>query len=290
MKKYGLPYQGSKSKIAEDIVNVLPPAKNFYDLFAGGCAITHCAVESKKWAHVFANDLQDAPQLFLDAVNGTYKGECRWISREQFHSEKTTDPYIRWIWSFGNNGRNYMFGRNIEPVKKAAHEYLFDNGYDRTKETRIKLIKQFKADKNIQGRLKLPQLERLERLERLEQLQQLQQLEQLEQLERLERITVYKKDYRQIKIKPSSVVYCDIPYEQKAAQKGKETYYGASFDSEAFYDWARDAKFPVYFSSGFAPDDFECVWQKEKQCLMNNKNSRGKKVIVEKLFWNGVCS
>lgn len=41
--RYGLPYKGSKNKIAERIVDFLPKAKNFYDLFAGGCAITHCA-------------------------------------------------------------------------------------------------------------------------------------------------------------------------------------------------------------------------------------------------------
>ena len=39
MSKYGILYQGSKNKIAEKIINLLPPADNFYDLFAGGCAI-----------------------------------------------------------------------------------------------------------------------------------------------------------------------------------------------------------------------------------------------------------
>lgn len=45
MKKlYGVPYQGSKNSIAEKIINIIPSAENFYDLFAGGCAITHCAM------------------------------------------------------------------------------------------------------------------------------------------------------------------------------------------------------------------------------------------------------
>lgn len=42
---YGLPYLGSKSKIANDIISLFPPAENFYDLFAGGCAITHVSTE-----------------------------------------------------------------------------------------------------------------------------------------------------------------------------------------------------------------------------------------------------
>lgn len=37
---YGLPYMGSKNKIAEWILSYLPKAENLYDLFCGGCAIT----------------------------------------------------------------------------------------------------------------------------------------------------------------------------------------------------------------------------------------------------------
>jgi len=275
---------GSKSKIAKDIIDVLPDANNLYDLFAGGCAITHCALESGKYKKVFVNDLNTAPQLFLDALNGKYRNEKRWISREHFYAEKERDAYIRWVWSFGNNGRSYLFGKDVEPLKKAAHKYLFNHGYDGTKEKRIKLIKQFKADKKIKGRFELQQLQQLQQLEQLERLQKLQQLERLERLER--RMIVSQKDYRKIKIKSHSVIYCDIPYCHKLGYK--EKYYGIEFDAEAFYNWARAANFPVYFSSVYAPKDFKVVWKKETRCKMINKNSRGKKVIVERLFWNGV--
>ena len=46
---YGLPYVGSKNKIAKTIIDFLPPADHFYDLFAGGCAITHAAILSNKY-------------------------------------------------------------------------------------------------------------------------------------------------------------------------------------------------------------------------------------------------
>lgn len=37
---YGLPYMGSKNKIAEWVVGHFPEKKkHFYDLFAGGCAV-----------------------------------------------------------------------------------------------------------------------------------------------------------------------------------------------------------------------------------------------------------
>lgn len=43
---YGVPYMGSKNRIAKDIIAKLPTGKRFVDLFAGGCAITHAAILS----------------------------------------------------------------------------------------------------------------------------------------------------------------------------------------------------------------------------------------------------
>ena len=45
--KYGVPYQGSKSAIADIIVDAIPSGGTFYDLFSGGCAISHRAALSK---------------------------------------------------------------------------------------------------------------------------------------------------------------------------------------------------------------------------------------------------
>ena len=38
-RRYGTPYKGSKNQIAEWVYSHFPKATNFYDLFAGGCAI-----------------------------------------------------------------------------------------------------------------------------------------------------------------------------------------------------------------------------------------------------------
>ena len=70
MARYGIPYRGSKSRIAEWVVENLPPADTLVDLFAGGCAVTHAAVLSGKFEHFIVNDISDAPKLFIDAVNG----------------------------------------------------------------------------------------------------------------------------------------------------------------------------------------------------------------------------
>lgn len=123
--RFGLPYQGSKNKLAERIVALLPSAKHLYDVFAGGCAITHCALLSGKWECVHFSDTNDSVSLFKDCLEGNVPDGSRWISREEFEMFKDTDPYIRIVWSFGNNQRDYLYSRQIEPYKKAVHEMIF---------------------------------------------------------------------------------------------------------------------------------------------------------------------
>lgn len=119
--RYGVPYKGSKNGIAEWVVSIFPERANFYDLFAGGCAVTHCAMLSGKFKSYTINDIEDVPQLFMDAVNGKFSNEKRWISREDFFALKDKEAYIRYCWSFGNNGRVYLYSREVEPWKKALH-------------------------------------------------------------------------------------------------------------------------------------------------------------------------
>ena len=79
-RNYGLPYQGSKNRIACDIVEQLPPTEVLVDLFCGGCAVTHAAMETGKWRRFIANDIDGRiPQLFEDAINGKYQDEKRAI-------------------------------------------------------------------------------------------------------------------------------------------------------------------------------------------------------------------
>lgn len=92
---YGVPYMGSKNKIAKDIIEVLSSGERLVDLFAGGCAITHCGMLSGKWSEFLANDLNGKmPQLFLDAIEGKFANEVWWISREDFFALKDIEPFI----------------------------------------------------------------------------------------------------------------------------------------------------------------------------------------------------
>jgi hypothetical protein len=282
---YGVPYKGSKNFIAPWIIEMIPPAENFYDLFAGGCAITHCAMLSGKWNNFVCNDLDGGGiNLFIDAINGKFKNERRWISRDDFFRFKDKDPFVKFCWSFGNNGKSYLYGRAVEKEKKKMHDYafgddsVFPNAVTDSKSPcdRMLFLKHYLIQNNKHSLPKgLEILQRLQRLESLERLKSLQSLESLQSLQSLQNIEMYKSDYRDVKIRPDSVVYCDIPY------KGTSKYFN-DFNYEDFYDWAIEKKEPIYISEYQMPERFHLISKKIKQCRFNSNN----KVTVENLYSN----
>ena len=224
---YGLPYKGSKNRIAKKILDVLPAAPVLYDVFAGGCAITHAALLSGKYSRVVANDVNGMiPAAFEKAIRGGFRNEDRWISRDDFQKLYKTDPYVAICFSFGNNLRWYCYARELEPYKRALHYAIFwkDTGpwrelcpetadalkaaveseTDRHKR-RIKagraIVTALKTglvngtidpavmNKSIYRKIRLENDERFERLKNLETLQTDESLCRLQSLERLERIT-----------------------------------------------------------------------------------------------------
>jgi len=123
---FGLPYKGSKNRIAKKILDILPPAPALYDVFAGGCAITHAALLSGKYSRVVANDINGMiPAAFEKAIRGGFRNEDRWISRDDFRRLYKTDPYVASCFSFGNNLRWYCYARDLEPYKRALHYAIF---------------------------------------------------------------------------------------------------------------------------------------------------------------------
>ena len=247
MDSYGLPYQGSKNKIAEFIISKLPRAEHFYDLFAGGCAITHCALVSGKYNHIHANDIQvKYPQLFYDAAHGKYRNENRVITRDEFFMFKDTDALVELCWSFGNGKTTYLWDKNIEDVKQAACKVIMSDDMINRRLYFNEFINKLKSIMYVEENDKLIQLKTLESLERI------QCLERLGEMHILERLYISGKSYNEVEILPNSVVYCDPPY---IGTKG----YCVDFDHEQFYEWLRTTNFPVYISEYTMPSDFAIV-------------------------------
>ena len=154
---FGLPYKGSKSAIAKDIIGVLPVGNRLVDLFCGGCAITDYALKNTdKFNKFLINDIDERnPKTYMKALNGGFRNEDRWISRQDFFKLKETDDYVRLCFSFGNNGKTYMYGPQIEPYKRAIHHIVFWKDYAPMEElcpAVVKTIHDYCDDKDRKGR------------------------------------------------------------------------------------------------------------------------------------------
>ena len=125
IRKYGAAYQGSKSKIADEIISLLPAKKYFVDAFSGGGALAHCALESGKFENIIANDLQSKKILeahFLWTPEQHLEFQKRWVTKEEF--EQTNDLYIKTCWSFSNNRKVYIYSKACYEYKRRLHNAI----------------------------------------------------------------------------------------------------------------------------------------------------------------------
>lgn len=301
---FGVPYKGSKNLIANKIVDILPAGNTLYDVFAGGCAVTHCAYLRHKFNNYVVNDLNDIPSLFVRALSGE-KFSSNWVSRTEFFAKKDTDPYIRTCWSFGNNGCDYIYSHNIEPYKKALHYAVFFDSFDRLKilcpevhdyvragmkdidirdtKTRRKQIGMLIVEWiKAYGNNELIQSNPLYKTIKVKY-NQPKELQSLESLERLQSppITVKQGDYRELKFDdPKGIIYCDPPY--KNTSKYGRTKALHFFDYNAFYLWCEQQTLPVYISEYYMPEDrFLCIAEFEKQSTICATKS---KKVIERVY------
>jgi len=273
---YGIPYKGSKNKIAENIIAQLPPTKHFYDLFGGGGAMTHCALMSGKYQYIHYNELNPLVfKAFKMAINGEFKDENRWISKEDFERLKDTDPYVACCFSFGNSFRTYAYNSETEKFKKAVHYSIFFN--DNSLLNTYIDIKDFKySSGNIkERRLELQRYMKTNLIESLERLERLQSLESINNGGGV--VLLSNLSYDEVPIENDSVIYCDPPY-------ANTDTYCISFEHDKFHEWlrkCREKNQQVFISEYQMPDDFFEVYFKEKTCSFNDQKATHK---LEKLF------
>ena len=319
VENYGLPYAGSKSRIAHWVIDNLPSGRVLIDAFAGGCAITHRALLSQKWQTVIANDINGKyPQLFADAMHGQYRDEKRWISREDFERLKSKDACVACCWSFGNNVRTYMYSQAIEPYKRALHyAIVFDdfapmqelmpevaqavhdalqgqnNLHDRRITAQNVIVKTLKritddnfAHQIIQSNPLYQTIKHTSKntpsLQSLQSLESLERLQRLQSLESLERLQVTSLSYDEIDIPDGAVVYCDPPY--YACDKRLYDGTANAFDHNAFHDWCVSVSKtnPIFISEYSIEDDrFEIVAEKQKMTSMSSNKSFN---VTERLY------
>jgi site-specific DNA-adenine methylase len=294
----GIPYMGSKRKLASQIVNFIleqnPNTKYFYDLFGGGGSISFDAVQRLQVERVFYNEFNTGVVSLLKDIkeNGVRKEYYDWVSRKEFHEFKDKDCWkaglIKTCWSFGNSQKGYLFSQENEKLKRPIHEIIVN----KSKKERDFFYKKyglfipedlFDNDKSIhERRLDVIRFIKkridLEQLGRLQQLEQLEQLGRLQQLGRFQNLEIYNLSYDKVKIETpieQTVIYCDPPY------KGTGKY-EKDIDHEKFFDFVKNSPFKIYVS-GY-DFDLSCVLEMEHRVTLSSTNNSKK--IIEKLFCN----
>lgn len=239
--------------------------------------MTHSAILSNKWNEFLYNDYDKIVcEYFEKAIKGEYKNETRVITREDFERLKDTDPYVKFVWSFGNKGGEYLWGKGIQEIKLLACRMIMDNDWhDRFQHYRKFVRRVLKGEHN-----EVLELQRLERLQSLQSLERLERLQSLESLERLGHIKCTNMSYQDYEYQDGDIVYCDPPYENTTR------YNNQGFDSKAFYEWVKTRPYQVWFSSYEISDD---SFYKEKifslQKIMSNVQDK-KSYANEYLYSN----
>lgn len=266
----GIPYMGSKRKIAADLIhymaNANPNAVHFYDLFGGGGAMSFAALQTGLFESVHYNELNKAVVALLEKIrtDGVTDEFYQWIGRERFFELIEGDDWFAGLaqtcWSFGSNQKGYLYGRNIEPIKRVAHDEVMAAGGNAHRHEVLR-------ERRKAGRFDLEHLERL------------QHLENLARLEQLARLQITSLDYRGVPISTppeQTVIYCDIPYQ------GTGEYKHGGFDHDAFFEWCRQSPYKIYVSSYDAP--MSCVFEiAHRSTLAATDNNRR---VTERLFCN----
>ncbi len=283
MKNWGLPYQGSKNRIAPKIIEQLPSADVFVDCMAGGCAVTHAALLSGKYKKVIANDINTCPVLFKQIMGGEKPHDYHWVSREEFFDTK--EDWIKICYSFANNRLHYAFGKNREPLVKALHYAVVNADFSLLdKQLGLEIAMALKDRIGVVDRLSASTAVTDKRgltVRRRTICTNLTHLLRLERLERLEQsateLEVLTGTYETLPILENAVYYCDIPYEGTNCGSYK------GFDHKAFYQWTK--ALPNCYLSEYSCSDpsFKQIWQIEKQTLAGPK-------ATEKLYVKGISS
>jgi site-specific DNA-adenine methylase len=262
----GIPYMGSKRRIAPDLIlhmaNASPDAKHFYDLFGGGGAMSFVALQSGFFDSVHYNELNTAVVALLEKIraDGVTDEFYQWIDRERFFELIEGDDWLAGLaqtcWSFGNNQKDYLYGRKVEPLKRVAHDEVMAAGGNAHRNEALR-------ERRKAGSFQLEHLGRIERLERLQH---------------LERLQITNLDYRAVPIVTppvETIIYCDIPYQ------GTAEYRHGGFDHDAFFEWCANSPYKIYVSSYDAP--LECVYELAHRSTLSATASNR---VTERLFCN----
>jgi site-specific DNA-adenine methylase len=299
-KKFGVPYMGSKRKLAHTLIDFMKKhhteiykeePKYFYDVFGGGGSMSFEALQHDNFKKVFYNEINPAIVALIKDVkqNGVSDKYYRWISREEFFRCKDKSDLkagiCQCIMSFGNNQKDYLYSRKIEKEKELLHNIIIKNckkslrkinekynlglgleffRIETTNEKRIELYRHFRR---INMRNDVPHIERLKNLEKIEKIEGLGLLE------------ISNLSYEELKINTpisQTIVYFDPPYQGTKQYRYKVDYKG-------MHNYIKNSPYMIYLSE-YNNSFLECVLEINHKSSFSATNNN--KRSIEKLFVN----
>lgn len=105
----------------------------------------------------------------------------------------------------------------------------------------------------------------------------------IEQSPALKEINFQACDFSAWKNEKNCVFYCDPPYKNTKSYNGKN-----KFNYERFYDFCRElSKHNYVFISEYSmPDDFKCIWSKERNVMQKSDRQNAQKATEKLFIWN----
>lgn len=294
----GIPYMGSKRKLAPLILDFITERhtaiSDLYDLFGGGGAISFTAVRDYRFTTHY-NELNAHIYSLVEYLKNNRNLDPKfyeWVTREEFFKQcARTDAdwysgFVMSCWSFGNKQSSYIYGEDIQELKRLAHEFVVNGCLDSMAKLEVN-IPELLDIKDIQKRrivfcdyIQQTTKQRfdIQSLERIQLLEHLARIQNLQNLKNLQNLQCTNLSYENVIISGENpVIYCDIPY------RGTEEYKEGGFNHDRFYEWVNDCEHPVYISEYAAP--FQEVYAFTHRSSLSATNN--KKKTIEKIFWNG---
>lgn len=294
-EKLGIPYMGSKRKLASEILSKITQRHkgitDFYDLFGGGGSISFTAIRDYRF-NVHYNELNKHIYSLVKYLKDNKELESKfyeWVNREEFFNQinKTNDEadwysgFVMSCWSFGNAQCGYLYGADIENVKRLAHELIVN-----LDETAM-----FKLGLNMEGIFEIKEIPKrriafrshvkkiTEKRCDVQSLERIVQLERIQNLQNLQNLQISNTSYENVLINPNCnpIIYCDIPY------KGTVEYKEGSFNHDTFYQWFANLDYPAYLSEYDAPFEKIEIFKHRTSLSVTKKKQK----VFESIFWNG---
>lgn len=243
-------YQGSKIRIADDLVSVMfenqPLNRPYVEPFCGGCNVID-RVESKK--RIASDNNKYLIAMWKELIRGWWP--THFYTEDEYYTikdnkDKYPDYEVGWV-GFVYSFRAIFFAKYVVGITFTNRKPGKNYGRLVTQD----FYKQFTT--SIKG-----------------------------QIPRLKNVTFIHSDYRKLRIPDNSIVYCDPPYEGVSGYKEKE-----KFNTEEFFQWVRELsnRCSVFVSEYVAPKDFRCIYSKSKKSTMGlGKYNRTAPARTEKLF------